>query len=146
MRWWYCHPPYWAYNEAYIEVTETCNTSYERKFCGLFDFVWFQKVRLLIKSLDRSKWDPADFGKWALPRYWWIWDYCPQYGSCLGQWQSICQQYNFSILKIVLRVEQRSYGKNPCFWNKIRSNANLPLNNELIWDFWGHIGLKQPRN
>ena len=32
-------PPYWAYNEAYIEVTETCNTSYERKFCGLLDFV-----------------------------------------------------------------------------------------------------------
>ena len=55
----------------------------------------------------------------------------------------------------------RSEARYHCFWSKIRSIAKWPLSNikssnafeiwylsenELIWDFWGHIGLKRPRN
>ena len=36
--------------------------SYERKFCGLSEYVRLQKVRPLIKSTDRSKQDLVDFG------------------------------------------------------------------------------------
>ena len=35
------------------KATWACNMSYERKFCGLSEYVQFQKVRQLIKSLDR---------------------------------------------------------------------------------------------
>ena len=90
-----------------FEANMASDVSYDRKFCRLSEYVWFQKVRLLTKYLDRSKWDPADFGKWALPRYWWNLDYCPQYESCLGQWLSICPQYNFTSLKTVFRLEAK---------------------------------------
>ena len=34
------------------EVTESCNTAIERKFCELSEYVKYQKVRPLIKSTD----------------------------------------------------------------------------------------------
>ena len=97
--------------------------------------------------------------KWTITRYWWIWGQCPQYESCYGQWLKVCTQYNFTSLITVLRLQVKV--QKYCFCSKIWSNAKWPLSNrkssnafeiwylsenELIWDFWGHIGLKQPRN
>ena len=61
--------PFWQFclSTQSINATETtwsCNMSYERKFCGLSEYVRLQNVRPLIKSIDRSKWDSVDFGKW----------------------------------------------------------------------------------
>ena len=44
------------------EATWSCNMSYERKFCGLSEYVQFQKVKLIIKSTDWSKQDLVDLG------------------------------------------------------------------------------------
>ena len=35
---------------AYTGATWSCNMSYERKFCGLSEYVQFRNVRLIIKS------------------------------------------------------------------------------------------------
>ena len=61
--------PFWQLSLKYsqnfnTETTWSCNMSYERKFCGLSEYVRLQNVRPLIKSIDRSKWDSVDFGKW----------------------------------------------------------------------------------
>ena len=44
------------------KATWSCNMSYERKFCGLSEYVRLQKVRQIIKSTDRSKQDLVDLG------------------------------------------------------------------------------------
>ena len=36
-------PPYWAYNEAYIEVTETCNTSMNGNFLGFHNMCDYKR-------------------------------------------------------------------------------------------------------
>ena len=40
------------YQSFVIEAKWLCNMSYERKFCGLSEYVRLKKVRLLIKSTD----------------------------------------------------------------------------------------------
>ena len=47
----------------------------------------------------------------------WIWGHSPQCGSWLGQWPSICTQYNFTTLKVVLRSEAR-------FWESLVLKRN----------------------
>ena len=42
------------------ETTGSCNVSYQRKFCGLSEYVRLKNVRLLIKSIDQSKCDSAE--------------------------------------------------------------------------------------
>ena len=42
-------------------MTEMCNTGIKREFYGLSEDVQCKKVRPLIKSMDWSKWDWADF-------------------------------------------------------------------------------------
>ena len=46
---------------AYREATESCNTSMEREFCRLSEFVRLKKLRLLIKSRDWFKQDLGEF-------------------------------------------------------------------------------------
>ena len=43
------------------EATWSCNMSYERKFCGLSEYVRFRKFRRLIKSTKWFKRDRMDF-------------------------------------------------------------------------------------
>ena len=77
-------------------------------------------------------------------------------------WQSIDSpgtQCNVTGLKPQLRLEVEML--ESCFCSKIRSIAKMPISrlrgkntiaiwyfnkNELIWDFGGHTGLKQPQN
>ena len=46
---------------AYREAAESCNTSMEREFCQLSEFVRLKKLRLLIKSKDWFKQDLGEF-------------------------------------------------------------------------------------
>ena len=43
----------------------------------------------------------------TVTRYLWFWGHSPYYGSLHIQWQSICTQYNFTILKGALRLEAK---------------------------------------
>ena len=45
-------------SSVYNETTWSCNMSYERKFCGLSEYVQFTKVKSLIKS---TNWPKLDF-------------------------------------------------------------------------------------
>ena len=44
-----------------MDFTQTCNTSMERVFCDVSEFVQVKKLRLQIKSTNLSKWDSAGF-------------------------------------------------------------------------------------
>ena len=46
---------------AYTEATWSSKMSYERKFCGLFEYVRFQNVRPQIKSTHSFKQEMVDF-------------------------------------------------------------------------------------
>ena len=105
----------------------------------------------------------ANFGKWALPI------------QCIGEFEIIvllmevalglvCDYqfaHNIILLASKLYSDKRLKSKNQCFCSKIWSITKWPLSNlkcsnafeiwylnenKLIWDIWGHIGLKQPRN
>ena len=69
--------------------------------------------------------------------------------------------HNIISLASKLYSDKRLKSKNQCFCSKIWSITKWPLSNlkcsnafeiwylnenKLIWDIWGHIGLKQPRN
>ena len=49
-----------------IYTTWMCIMSYEREFCGLSEYVQFQIVRQIIKSILQFKRDRVDFGLRAL--------------------------------------------------------------------------------
>ena len=49
--------------EAYNETIKACNTSMERKFCQLLEFVQIKRLRPLIKSTFWFKRRSVDFGK-----------------------------------------------------------------------------------
>ena len=58
--------PFWQLSLKYsqnfnTETTWSCNMSYERKFCGLSEYVRFRKFRRLIKSTKWFKRDRMDF-------------------------------------------------------------------------------------
>ena len=55
----------------------------------------------------------------SITRYMWIWGHSPQYGSWHGQWPSICTQYNFTTLKVVLRPELKLCKSLVLKWNQV---------------------------